>query len=132
MLAEIPFNSLPEKLDEIKLTMILRQEDTEVTGLLDHFLNQRSLGFKVWFTFQDTLSIVCMGFWIALFAFAFKTCEPKTTLCKDTFNAFGLVEKLEMICWEYHGLSDCLSIFEIPAISELCLLPTGIHIHMHG
>jgi hypothetical protein len=68
MFSEVPFHCPPKELNEVEFTMKLREEDGQVTGFLNYFLNKRLLLLKVGLKLKYVFAATCLRVSVTLLA----------------------------------------------------------------
>jgi len=129
MLTQVPLDCTPEKLNKIEFTMEFWKHDAKVSRIFDHFLDEGLLYLEVRLVLHGSLAATRSGCRIT-FALAFAS-EPLSwysSLCEDMSKTFGLIRVSWVIGCKDHGLYNFLAILFIPAIPEVGLTATRVHI----
>jgi hypothetical protein len=146
MFLEVPFHCPPKELNEVEFTMKLREEDGQVTGFLNYFLNKRLLLLKVGLKLKYAFAATCLRVSVTLLALSTKILDIESTLKEHIFDALWLIREIGMISGINHQLRDFCAIGRgavgcgatvtvmgyKPTISQPSLFSTWVHIHVCG
>jgi hypothetical protein len=132
MFMEVSFHCTPKELNKVELTMKFEKENAQMASCLNDFLDKR-LFLKVRLKFEYPLAATWHTVWITFLALSMKIPDIESLLKKDILHTLWLIREVQMVGWINHLLNDShTTIASEPAITELGLFSTRVHVHVRG